>query len=172
MGLIPRFTQAQVTLETAKALYAIEDSIIRLLRFSGEEFVKNARNAVNIDGAFPKGDYTDRTNALRSSIGFVVMKDGELLYDGFEGDNPTGVQAAKDAVSRVPKGDYQLIGVAGMDYASYLEAMGYNVITSQALQALVMIEKRGKAMAKRYRERKGVNFDAEFTYTGVSSGIS
>jgi hypothetical protein len=171
MGLKPRFTDADVAKATLRGLLEIETSIIRLLESAGEEFVKDARDNVKISGAFEKGAYQNDTNVLNSSIGFSVLKDGIPIIENFEGKNPLGMQEAREALARIPKRDYQLIGLAGANYASYLEAMGYNVITSQATIALVNIDKRAKKMAKAYSEKKGVNLDFDFDFTGVSSEL-
>jgi hypothetical protein len=56
------------------------------------------------------------------------------------------------------KEGYQLIGVAGMDYASHVESKGYNVITSQGDIALVNIER----LLNKFKDRmnkKGANMD-------------
>ena len=66
--------------------------------------------------------------------------------------------AAKRAIGGIPKGGYQLIGVAGMEYASYVESMGYNVITSQQDTVLVDL----KDLLKDYQRRmndKGLALD-------------
>ena len=169
MGLIPRFTGSDVQRATFQGMQAVEEAIIQVLKYVGETFVKDARNAVNIDGAFPKGDYTDRTANLRSSIGFVVLKDGEVLEDGLTGDSPEGVAAAKSAVAQLPKSGYQLIGVAGMEYASYVEAKGYNVITSQADMAIVDLRRLLYKMRDAFN-RKGVGLS--FVELGNPTGTA
>jgi hypothetical protein len=171
MGLKPRFTEADIAKATLKGLLEIENNIVQMLKITGEQFVKQARTYQNIASGFDKGQWQVDTGNLTASIGFVVLKDGIMVVDGLDGDKPEGVQAAKDAIARIPKRDYQLIGVAGMDYASHLEAMGYNVITSQATYALVDLEKLSKKLVKRYNDRKGINLDYDFDYTGVSSEL-
>lgn len=167
MGLVPQFTAADITREIDGAILNIEAGIIEVLRYVGEDWVKNARENLNITGAFPKGDYTDRTSNLRSSIGFFILKDGTIIDENLQG-TPTGNSAARSAIVRVPKTGYQLIGVAGMDYASHVENMGYNVITSQQDVALVDL----RDMLREYQEkvnRKGAGLGYDFIGDIVTS---
>ena len=60
-------------------------------------------------------------------------------------------------------GGYQLIGVAGMDYASYLESRGFNVITSQSVTALKSVEESVRAFAA----KKGLE-DVSISSKGVT----
>jgi hypothetical protein len=167
MGLIPRFTDTDVQRATFQGMQAIENGIVDVMKYVGETFVRDARNAVNIDGAFPKGDYTDRTANLRASIGFVVLKDGVVIEDGLTGSTAEGTAAAKSAIAQIPKSGYQLIGVAGMEYASYVEAKGYNVITSQADMAIVDLRRLLFKMRDAF-SRKGVGLS--FTEIGGIGG--
>ena len=52
-----------------------EERIYKLLQRAGEEFVKIARK---------KGNYQNHTGNLRSSIGYVIIKDGDILTENHE----------------------------------------------------------------------------------------
>jgi hypothetical protein len=96
----------------------------------GESFVTEARNTET---------YKDRTGNLRSSIGYIILHNGEQLFESFKSTGgKDGVSKAREVVDEIkqkfPSG-FVLIGVAGMDYAAAVEAKGYDVITSSALQA-------------------------------------
>lgn len=154
MGLTPRYNKQDVERLLAGGVMQIETGIVRILQYLGEQFVSEARQGLNISGAFGKGDYTDRTGNLRSSIGYFVLSQGAIIAQNLQGDS-TGMAAARRALESVPKGGYQLVGVAGMDYASYVESKGYNVITSQEDSVLVDLGK----MLKEFQEKinkKGV----------------
>lgn len=158
MGITPRFKQSDILKETQKGLRTIENGIIRILKYAGEKFVKDARDALKISGDWeqriltekeiakgrtqPKwGDFLDQTGNLRSSIGYYVLNDGKIVIDDFQGTQE-GIAAGRAALELVKiKRGYQLIGVAGMDYASYVESKGYNVITSQSVVAIEGLEK-------------------------------
>ena len=159
MGIKPKFKQIEVLKELEGGYRKIENGIIRILQYAGEQFVKDARDGMKISTkVFPKGDYKDRTVNLRSSIGYIILKDGVMVDNDFQG-TAEGISAGRAALDLVPKKEgYQLVGVAGMDYASNVESKGYNVITSQGDIALVNIER----LLNKFKERmnkKGANMD-------------
>lgn len=103
----------------------VDEKTLLGLQFLGEEFVNNARLS---------GNYQDRTGNLRSSIGYIILLDGKIIDRNFEGNNTGRSQAVKvanEVANNYPKG-YVLIGVAGMNYAAYVEAKNYDVITGSA----------------------------------------
>ena len=86
--------------------------------------------------------YTDQTGNLRSSIGYVVVKDGIIVENGksqkyLEGTlgEGEGVKFARQLAADAPRKGIVLIVSAGMNYAAYVEARGYNVLTSAELLA-------------------------------------
>ena len=164
MGIKPKFTRADIRKEIQAKWALHERNIFGIMAYVGEDFVTKVRSSISIySGAFPKGDYTDRTANLRGSIGYFILKDGRIVKKNLEGTSE-GKSAASSMVSDTPKiKGYQLIGVAGMEYASYLEAMGYNVISSQAEGALVDMSR----MLKTYASSKG--FDLEMGALSVKS---
>ncbi len=135
----------------------IEKAILATLAKIGEEFARDAKHAVNINkGAFPKGDYTDQTANLRNSIGYIIYKDSLPAMEKFEASGE-GVAEAKRFLATIPKKPgYVLVGVAGMNYASYLEAMGYNVITSQSFVAIDNLTDRLKKLSKKSHTELGL----------------
>lgn len=105
-----------------------EEKTFQLLSRAGEVFVKYARD---------HGGYRDQTGNLRSSIGYVIVCDNEVLTENFESsdkgtDRSTGLGKARQLAAQVgsshPTG-WALICVAGMTYAATVEAMGKDVIT-------------------------------------------
>jgi hypothetical protein len=161
MGLKATFTEADVRRALDLGALEIERGILRIFQFVGEKFVKDAKESLKIDaGMFPKGDYQDQTANLRSSIGFMVLKDGIVQSQKVERSQSEGVAAAMSLLYRIPKEGYQLIGVAGMDYASAVESRGYNVITSQADFAIVDLSSKLKEYQRRMNQKGvGVKYD-------------
>ena len=105
-----------------------EEKIFKLLQRAGEVFVTYARN---------KGNYRDCTGNLRSSVGYVIVADGEILAENFEAsdkgvDRMKGLGKARQLASQIgnenPAGFF-LICLAGMEYAATVEARGKDVIT-------------------------------------------
>ena len=144
-GLSALFGSAQIRKALEAKSQEYDEKAIDVLRFTGEKFVNKARTL---------NTYKDRTGNLRSSIGYIIMLDGRVIDRNFvvsgrgSGGTKGTDQASKfasDVALGYPKG-YVLIGVAGMNYAAYVEANGYDVITgaspseSEFLQLLNEIE--------------------------------
>lgn len=107
--------------------------IVNTLCYVGEQCIIEAR-----DG----GTYTDHTGNLRSSIGYAVIWDGKVVQRDCidkikQGDK--GVSDGNEYLSKCIKGRRRkgivLIVTAGMNYAEYVEAKGFNVLTSAELKA-------------------------------------
>lgn len=106
--------------------------IVNALCYVGEQCIIEAR-----DG----GTYTDRTGNLRSSIGYAVVLDGKVVQrdcvekvkDGEDGV-ANGDAFLSKRISKARKKGIILIVTAGMNYAEYVEAKGYNVLTSAELK--------------------------------------
>ncbi|MCM1165192.1 MAG: hypothetical protein NC401_04165 [Ruminococcus sp.] len=83
--------------------------------------------------------YMMQTGALLSSTGYMIFVDGVALHTQFDAASGAGSNAAQegikageslaDKVGKETKG-VALVVVAGMNYAMYVEAKGYNVLTS------------------------------------------
>lgn len=102
--------------------------------------------------ALNNGSYTDRTKNLRSSVGYVVVVDGQVYKmsafgkpDGNNDGRSTGMSYARSLAGKFPKG-IVLIVVAGMRYASYVSAKGYNVLDSSELLADQLVPKMLKQL--------------------------
>jgi hypothetical protein len=121
----PQFNQASVEKQLIQWAAQNERKFILALSYLGEEFVNRAR-LINT--------YLDQTGNLRSSIGYVIAKDGKILRRNYDqvGDANEGVtkgmNLADEAAAEHPNG-IVLIVTAGMQYALYVEAMGYDVLS-------------------------------------------
>lgn len=110
-----------------------EDKTLVLLQAGGEKFIEVARRS---------GSYKDQTGNLRSSIGYIIAKDGEVVKENFKEsekgtDKTTGKYKGRrlaEEVSLSHTGGYILVGVAGMEYAAAVEAKGYEVISGANTQ--------------------------------------
>ena len=129
------------------------DEIRELLREATEEKIRQALRVlayvgeVCVNEAREHGNYTDRTGNLRSSIGYVVVRDGEVVSrSSFEkvletadaGPEAGSTLAAKLA-SEVGTNQLALIVVAGMKYAIYVTSKGRNVINSAESEARYLV---------------------------------
>ena len=123
-GAISEFIGQQVERVTSALIYN--------LCAVGEQVLNQARST---------NSYKDQTGTLRSSIGYVVAVDGEVVQsssfevvkDGADGSRD-GKSYALELVKQFPEG-IVLIVVAGMNYASYVSAKGYDVLDSSEVLA-------------------------------------
>lgn len=106
--------------------------LVRNFSIVGEKVLNAARST---------NSYKDQTGNLRSSIGYVVVVDGKVAtMSGFEvvkkGEQgaTNGREYARKLARKYPKG-IVLIVCAGMNYAAYVSAKGYDVEDSAELLA-------------------------------------
>ena len=132
--LTPQFSENDIRNFITGRVKIIEDTVFDLMQQVGEQFVYDARSTRT---------YKDRTRNLRSSIGYVIVKDGNEVFGNFEGTQE-GRSVSKRVIKTIqaeyPKG-YALIAVAGMNYAAFVEAKGYDVITGSSQVAEVNIKR-------------------------------
>lgn len=141
MGIKPTFDKNDIRKAMAEEKARVERVIIRNLQNVGENALTLARDS---------GDYTDRTGNLRSSVGYLVAKNGKVKeYGGFDANNNSGSDGEEGAnegesyaismLQKFSKG-YVLIVVAGMNYAEHVEKRQYDV--------LAFTEVESKALAR------------------------
>ncbi len=111
-------------------------AVIRRVAYIGENAVNIARQIGK-----PTKEYTDQTGNLRSSIGYVIVSDGNVVQRGNLEQVKDGAEGVQSAISyleqlaaETPK-DTVLIIVAGMEYAKYLQQRGYDVLDSAEMYA-------------------------------------
>lgn len=134
MGIKPKFNESDVAKCFMAFLEVIEKKQIERLQYLGEMCVKEARLVP------PDTGFQDQTGNLRSSIGYVIFKNGVAIksnYDqvkeGSEGIKK-GQALAEQVGKKYPTG-IVLVVTAGMNYAVYLESKGRDVLTSAEILA-------------------------------------
>ena len=130
MAIKPNFTKDDVRKRFDAFLNEIEKKQIARLQRLGEMCLVEARTN--------KG-YMMQTGALLSSTGYEVFVDGVAIHSQFDAASgaesnaaETGIksgQSIAETIGKVTKG-IALVVVAGMNYAAYVEARGYNVLSS------------------------------------------
>ena len=139
--------------------------LVNKLVYAGEMAVQTAVNS---------GKYQNITGNLRSSIGYVIAKNGKIIKeggfkkipgfganmqrvkfttisgkdvnfiakgksgDGSEGSQ-SGLEYAREIVSQYSNG-FTLVVVAGMEYASFVNAKGFDVLDSAELKVINLME--------------------------------
>jgi hypothetical protein len=127
-GITPLFSNKDIAKMFGKFGERTEAKLLQIMQYTGEAAVKAARES---------GNYTDQTGNLRSSIGYIIAKNGTEVAMDFQeaskgSDKQTGYRAgrilAQTLTGQFSTG-YALIVVAGMDYAVAVEAKGRDVLT-------------------------------------------
>lgn len=130
MGIKANFSMNDVRKHFDAFLDMVEKKQIERLQLLGEMCVREARTN--------KG-YMMQTGALLSSTGYEIFVDGVAIHsqfdvaNGADGEAATkGVKAGQDVAEKIGKETkgVALVVVAGMNYAAYVEAKGYNVLSS------------------------------------------
>lgn len=88
-----------------------------------------------------QGGFEDQTGNLRNSMGYILMCDGEIIHEEFSAtaagtDGIEGIEKGKNEANKIAAEAHQgwaIILVAGMEYASWVEAKGYSVLTGSTL---------------------------------------
>ncbi|MGD9931764.1 MAG: hypothetical protein AB7U05_17220 [Mangrovibacterium sp.] len=124
----------------------VEQAIINRMMRVGEQFISDCRN---------ESTYKDQTGNLRSSIGYFILKGDKVIHANLNGKS-TGIKAAVETLKEVinqlrgkKRDTIRMVGVAGMNYASLVEARGLNVITMQSMVAIESLDKQLKQLAKK-----------------------
>jgi hypothetical protein len=117
----------------------INETIYKL-SYIGEHVVNTAKI---------KGGYHNQTGNLRSSLGYIISIDGEIVkIGGFEVtkdgyDGVKGGEALAQALAKTSKG-MTLIVVAGMQYAIYVSAKGLDVLDSAEIELEKQLQEQFK----------------------------
>lgn len=130
--------QRDLDLEFIRAKEEYDRKAIVFLQTVGERVVKYARE---------HGSYTDQTGNLRHSIGYVIVQYGKVVAENFSSGQgfPEAQENARkyalSVVQNLPRTKTFLVWVAGMEYARYVEAKGYDVIEGSGNWVEVNAEK-------------------------------
>lgn len=129
MGIVQKYSDGYVKAMVLTFQKRVEAAVLFQLKYLGENLVKYAKDSHN---------YTDRTGNLTNSMGYAVVRKGDTVSIGGSDQPGEGAEAAvKAAVKMAAKlpNTFSLVIVAGMNYAAYVEAKGYNVILPAELKA-------------------------------------
>lgn len=130
MAIKPNFTKDDVRKRFDAFLNEVEKKQIARLQRLGEMCLVEARTN--------KG-YMMQTGALLSSTGYEVFVDGIAIHSQFDAASGAesnaaemGIKSGQSIAETIGKGTkgIALVVVAGMNYAAYVEAKGYNVLSS------------------------------------------
>ena len=127
MGVVMQTPQKAVENYLNAVAEKVDETIVRKMCIFGTECVNKVRDRSK------EASWIDHTGNLRSSIGFSVLRGKEVVdIGGFfstnapEGNGSEGQQKGKQYLEKeiaLCLGDYTLLLVAGMEYASKVEAI-------------------------------------------------
>ena len=143
MGIRQVTTEAEINGYIGSNLEIWRKLIIKNFAYVGEQVLNTARST---------DSYKDQTGNLRSSLGYIIVEDGQVVQissfetvkQGHEGSK-AGAEYAKQLAREYPTG-IVLIVVAGMNYAAYVSANGYDVHDSAELLADRLVPKMLKQL--------------------------
>lgn len=130
MGIKPTFASGSIIDKVAAFQKRLEAATIYMLKYMGENLIAYARDQRN---------YQDQTGNLTNSIGYVIVQSGNPIHQGGFIQAGDGADAGLSIALKMAKStpnSFSLIVVAGMNYAAYVEAKGYNVILPAELKAM------------------------------------
>ena len=129
MAVKANFTSSDVKKQMTTFFEAVERKQIERLQYLGEMCVKHAR-------LIPKEiGFEDQTGNLRSSIGYMVFKEGEAIHSSYQtvGKGAEGASKGAELAKRIGSKhskSIMLVVTAGMEYAIHVESKGRDVLTS------------------------------------------
>lgn len=159
MGIERKFDLGAIEEGLRKFPERVERSLVNTLNYVGEQCVNAAKSLPSPSAdsfpTFPKipshtPNYIDWSANLKSSIGYVVVVDGEVVsgqdsFKAVEGRDGVGDEGARKGLEYAMEmaGNYKtgivLILVAGMHYAAYVQSKGYDVLNSAVIKAEELI---------------------------------
>lgn len=126
MGIKANFSIEDIRAKANRFLAAVDAETIDALKYLGEMCVKHAKEV-------PMGSgYQDQTGNLRSSTGYALFRNGELIFDSYKQvkQGSEGVKVGKELANSIgkTKRGLALVVTAGMNYAACVEARGKDVL--------------------------------------------
>lgn len=142
MGIRQITPQSEVESYIDTKVEHLREAVIYSFQYVGEAALTQAR-----EWRSQQHPYTDRTGNLRSSVGYIIVDEGRIVgKSGFSAVNQgqegsgEGEKFARSLASKFTKG-ISLIFVAGMSYAAYVSARGYDVNESAEDLASLLVPK-------------------------------
>lgn len=142
--------QKEIEAGIGARLDARRQAMIGRLFAIAEECINNAKT---------NHRYLVQTGNLTSSINYCIVNDGSVVTAGqwratvgAKGDGQEGIlkgtQYLQDVISGLPQKGLVFVMVAGMPYASYVEAMSLDVLETTEAMAKAKIQQMLSNMAK------------------------
>ena len=112
----------------------IHDELVQILIEEAAEIIGRIKTPVSSGGY---RSYQDQTKNLTSSVGFVVVEDGNIIYEyGFEQESATAVVGPEEGkvyarqLAPIDTSGLYVVVCAGMNYAKWVEIRGLGGMTA------------------------------------------
>ena len=155
MGIAPQFGKGTVASSVLAFRERLDKAVIFRLNYLGESLARYAKD---------NHTYTDQTGNLTNSIAYAVARENKIVTTGGNNQPGEGAETAQKVLQEYVSTlthTYSLIVVAGMNYAAYVEAKGYNVILPAELKAKTefpeVMRKLSEAARRKTREQFGID---------------
>ena len=150
MPIKKNFSARQIQDRINARLDARKQALIGRLFAIAEECLNNAKS---------NHKYLSRTGNLASSINYCIVDNGVIITAGqwratvgTEGNGQKGIQRGmqylQEVVSGLPQNGLTFVMVAGMPYASYVEAMSLDVLDTSEAMAKAKIKQMIEKLTK------------------------
>ncbi|WP_073180246.1 hypothetical protein [Cruoricaptor ignavus] len=148
MGIEAKFDQSAIERRLQEARDILEFETEQFLNLAGMEIVNYAKD---------NREYKDQTKNLFNSTGYIVVRNGRVIKEGFEGGQEgeaTGRGYAHRLATQFADSDWALIIVAGMEYASYVEDVHHRDVLQHSKNfAPEVLEQMKQALKNRVEAR-------------------
>lgn len=113
---------------------AIHDELVQILIEEAVEIIGRIKTPIDAGGY---RSYQDRTKNLTSSVGFVVVEDGNIIYEyGFKQESATAMVGPEEGkvyarqLASIDTSGLYVVVCAGMNYAKWVEIRGLGGMTA------------------------------------------
>ncbi len=137
-SLIPAFSLNRIFDNINDLADARTKETIEVFSYVGTQFVNDMRT---------NGEYDDHSGNLRSSTGYIVLVDGDIVKrfvkTANKDDGGDGKKVANDLIERLRaefREGIMLVVFAGMEYAAAVEAHGKDVLTGSSERAGALLK--------------------------------
>lgn len=149
-----KFTKEDIERDLKEWAHRVYKITLAEYKRIARQCVTEARNKSKATGGFD-----DQTGNLRASMGYVIFYNGQQVDINFEGVSAgknVGGGFAKKVAADYPKG-WAIVIVAGMEYASFVEALNYDVITGSTLGMAAKFESAHKRIEAALKSNRAVS---------------
>ncbi len=127
MALTSDYNQAKTLKQLQLAQEVEYMKMVEKMKFIAGKFLTKAREQPQ---GHQLGFYNDKTKKLRRSIAVYIFRNKRIIWANEDGNTAENRRLILEKYS--PRHGFSIVAIAGKDYATTVESLGYNVISAQA----------------------------------------